>query len=88
LLLNEAQLKADLDKNWAVVAEAIQTILRRENYPQPYETLKKLTRGNEITQSSIQQFIDELEVSDKVKAEMRAITPYTYTGVHLMDEVE
>jgi adenylosuccinate lyase len=88
LLLNEAQLKADLDKNWAVVAEAIQTILRRENYPQPYETLKKLTRGNEITQSSIQQFIDELEVSDKVKAEMRAITPFTYTGVHLMDEVE
>jgi adenylosuccinate lyase len=88
LLLNEAQLKADLDKNWAVVAEAIQTILRRENYPQPYETLKKLTRGNEITQSSIQQFIDELEVSDKVKAEMRSITPFTYTGVHLMDEVE
>jgi adenylosuccinate lyase len=88
LLLNEAQLKADLDKNWAVVAEAIQTILRRENFPQPYETLKKLTRGNEITQSSIQQFIDELEVSDKVKAEMRSITPFTYTGVHLMDEVE
>ncbi len=88
LLLNEAQLKADLDKNWAVVAEAIQTILRRENYPQPYETLKKLTRGNEITQSSIQVFIDELEVSDKIKAEMRAITPFTYTGVHLMDEVE
>ncbi len=88
LLLNEAQLKADLDKNWAVVAEAIQTILRRENYPQPYETLKKLTRGNEITQSSIQVFIDELEVSDKIKSEMRAITPYTYTGVHLMDEVE
>ena len=88
LLLNEAQLKADLDKNWAVVAEAIQTILRRENYPQPYDTLKKLTRGNEITQSSIQVFIDELEVSDKIKAEMRAITPFTYTGVHLMDEVE
>lgn len=88
LLLNEAQLKSDLDKNWAVVAEAIQTILRRENYPSPYETLKKLTRGNEINQSSIQQFIDELEVSDKVKNEMRAITPYTYTGVHLMDEVE
>ncbi|MEY2938538.1 MAG: hypothetical protein RL062_1127 [Bacteroidota bacterium] len=88
LLLNETQLKADLDKNWAVVAEAIQTILRRENYPQPYETLKKLTRGNEITQSSIQVFIDELEVSDKIKAEMRAITPFTYTGVHLMDEVE
>ena len=88
LLLNETQLKADLDKNWAVVAEAIQTILRRENYPSPYETLKKLTRGNEITQTSIQQFIDELEVSDKVKNEMRAITPYTYTGVHLMDEVE
>jgi adenylosuccinate lyase len=88
LLLNEAQLKADLDKNWAVVAEAIQTILRRENYPEPYETLKKLTRGNEITQSSIQQFIDELEVSDKIKSEMRAITPFTYTGVHMMDEVE
>lgn len=88
LLLNETQLKADLDKNWAVVAEAIQTILRRENYPEPYETLKKLTRGNEITQSSIQQFIDELEVSDKIKSEMRAITPFTYTGVHMMDDVE
>ena len=88
LLLNESQLKADLDKNWAVVAEAIQTILRRENYPAPYEALKKLTRGNEITQTSISQFIDELDVSESIKTEMRKITPHNYTGVHLMDLVD
>jgi adenylosuccinate lyase len=88
LLLNEAALQQDLDKNWAVVAEAIQTILRRENYPAPYEALKKLTRGNEINQASIAQFIDELEVSDTVKNEMRKITPHNYTGIHLMDLVD
>lgn len=88
LLLNESQLKTDLEKNWAVVAEAIQTILRRENYPAPYEALKKLTRGNEITQTSISQFIDGLEVSDSIKNEMRKITPHNYTGVHLMDLVD
>lgn len=88
LLLNESQLKADLDKNWAVVAEAIQTILRRENYPAPYEALKKLTRGNEITEISIAQFIDELDVADNIKNEMRKISPHNYTGVHLMDLVD
>jgi adenylosuccinate lyase len=88
LLLNEAALQQDLEKNWAVVAEAIQTILRRENYPAPYEALKKLTRGNEINQASIAQFIDELEVSDTVKNEMRKITPHNYTGIHLMDLVD
>ena len=88
LLLNEAQLKMDLDKNWAVVAEAIQTILRRENYPAPYEALKKLTRGNEINQASIAQFIDELDVADAIKNEMRKISPHNYTGVHLMDLVD
>lgn len=84
LLLNQEKIKADLDNNWAVVAEAIQTVLRRENYDQPYEALKNLTRKNEkVTQQSIQEFIDELEVSDSVKAELKNITPYNYTGVEL-----
>jgi adenylosuccinate lyase len=87
-LLIEEALQQDLDKNWAVVAEAILTILRRENYPAPYEALKKLTRGNEINQASIAQFIDELEVSDSVKNEMRKITPHNYTGIDLMDLVD
>lgn len=82
LLLNESAIEKDLDKNWAVVAEGIQTILRRENYPQPYEALKKLTRTNEgITQKSIQQFIEELDVNSSVKNELRKITPKNYTGV-------
>lgn len=82
LLLNETVLAADLEKNWAVVAEGIQTILRRENYPQPYEALKKLTRTNEgINETSIRNFIQELDVTDTVKEELRKITPQNYTGI-------
>ena len=82
LILNEDRLQADLDHQWAVVAEAIQTILRREAYPNPYETLKALTRTNEgITAETIASFIDTLDVSDAVKDELRAITPSTYTGI-------
>ena len=82
LLLNEDKFQADLEQNWAVVAEAIQTILRRENYPNPYEALKGLTRTNQaITQVTISEFIDTLEVNDAVKEELRAITPWNYTGI-------
>jgi adenylosuccinate lyase len=82
LVLNEAKLKADLDNNWSVVAEAIQTILRRENYPNPYEALKDLTRGNnEISKETMHQFINSLKISAAVKKEMKAITPHNYTGV-------
>lgn len=82
LLLNESKFADDLENNWAVVAEAIQTILRREAYPNPYEALKGLTRTNEaITQTSIAQFIDTLEVSDNIKTELKAITPANYTGI-------
>lgn len=82
LLLNEAALSADLDKCWAVVAEGIQTILRREGYPKPYEALKALTRTNSgITEQSIKEFIDTLQVNDAVKAELKAITPHNYTGM-------
>jgi len=82
LILNEAALKADLEQNWAVVAEAIQTILRREGYPKPYETLKELTRTNDaVTQETIAAFVDTLNVSEAVKAELKAITPWNYTGM-------
>ncbi len=81
LLLNEEALKGDLEKNIAVLAEAIQTILRREGYPKPYEKLKELTRGKEIDAASIKTFIDYLDVSQNVKAEMYALTPHNYTGV-------
>ncbi len=82
LILNEAKLRKDLGENWAVVSEAIQTILRRENYPDPYEALKTLTRGNEgITQASITRFIDTLKVPKKVKEELKAITPENYIGI-------
>ncbi len=82
LLLNEAKLQEDLENNWAVVAEAIQTILRREAYPNPYEALKELTRRNtKITQSSIANFIDTLEVSDDLKSQMKSITPANFTGI-------
>ncbi|MBA6155223.1 adenylosuccinate lyase [Tenacibaculum sp. S7007] len=82
LLLNEAKFAEDLENNWAVVAEAIQTILRREAYPNPYEALKGLTRTNEkITQQSIANFIDTLEVSDAIKNELKVITPSNYTGI-------
>ena len=82
LLLNEPVIYRDLDNCWSVVAEAIQTILRREGYPHPYEALKVLTRTNQaITESSIKDFIEELNVSEAVKAELRAITPHNYTGM-------
>lgn len=82
LELNPAAIRADLEDNWAVVAEGIQTVLRREGYPQPYEALKALTRTNEkITEQAIQQFISELNVSEAVKGELRAITPFSYTGI-------
>ena len=82
LLLNEVKFVEDLEQNWAVVAEAIQTILRREGYPNPYEALKGLTRTNEaITQQSIANFIDTLEISDSIKNELKAITPSNYTGI-------
>ena len=82
LLLNETKIRQDLEENWAVVAEAIQTILRREGYPNPYEALKGLTRTNEgITRESIASFINTLEVSEALKSEMGAIRPETYTGI-------
>jgi adenylosuccinate lyase len=82
LALNPTQLQQDLAQNWAVVAEALQTILRREAYPQPYEALKALTRtGEAITQATITNFIEELPVAEALKAEMRAVTPFNYTGV-------
>ena len=82
LLLNEAAISRDLDHTWAVVAEGIQTVLRREGYPAPYEALKALTRTNsEITGQSIRHFIDTLDVSDAVKEELRRITPHNYTGM-------
>ena len=82
LLLNKAKFEEDLESNWAVVAEAIQTILRREAYPNPYEALKGLTRTNEkINQKSIANFIDTLEVSSVIKEELKAITPANYTGI-------
>ena len=82
LLINEQKITADLENNWAVVAEAIQTILRREGYPNPYEALKALTRVNErITQDSIAAFIDTLDVNEVIKSELKAITPQNYTGI-------
>ena len=83
LVFNESKLKEDLDANWAVVAEAIQTILRRENYPNPYEALKELTRGkNGINKQAIQQFITGLKIPAAIKKELRAITPFNYVGVN------
>ncbi len=82
LILNEEKIAADLDNTWAVVAEAIQTILRREAYPHPYEALKALTRTNaKMTEKTIHEFVRQLNVSDEVKAELMAITPHNYTGM-------
>jgi adenylosuccinate lyase len=89
LKLNEASLQADLEKNWAVVAEAIQTILRRESYPEPYEALKALTRGKDkITKETIHEFINGLNVSEHVKKELLAISPSNYTGVNLLKHLK
>lgn len=82
ILLNKEAIDNDLEQNWSVVAEALQTILRREGYPNPYETLKELTRTNEkVNGKSIATFIDKLKISDKVKKELKAITPFNYTGI-------
>ena len=82
LLLNESALSQDLDNCWAVVAEGIQTVLRREGYPRPYEALKALTRTNQtVTEQSIKEFIETLDVNDRIKDELRAITPHNYTGI-------
>ncbi len=81
LVINEEKIRSDLENNWVVVAEAIQTILRREGYPKPYEALLELTRTNtKVTSDTIHKFIDTLEVSDAVKEELKAITPYNFTG--------
>ncbi|MEO8854638.1 MAG: adenylosuccinate lyase [Ginsengibacter sp.] len=81
LILNEPKLHADLDNNWAVVAEAIQTILRKENYPKPYEALKELTRGkNSIGKKDIHSFVDSLKISAKLKKELKKVTPFNYIG--------
>lgn len=83
LILNEKALQHDLENNWAVVAEAIQTVLRREGYPKPYEALKDLTRTNtHITQASLIEFIDGLKISEEIKTELKNITPHNYTGIH------
>jgi adenylosuccinate lyase len=83
LLLNQEKMEEDLENNWAVVAEAIQTILRREQYPNPYEALKDLTRGkNKINKQSMHAFIDGLKVKASLKKELKAITPHNYTGVN------
>lgn len=82
LELNKAAIDQDLENNWAVIAEAIQTVLRKENYPNPYEALKSLTRKNDrVTKKDFEEFIDTLNVSDAVKAKLRAITPFSYTGI-------
>ena len=82
LVLNEEKIRNDLDNNWAVCAEAIQTILRRESYPNPYESLKDLTRTNShITQESLSLFINGLDVSEEIKEELRRISPFNYTGI-------
>ena len=82
LLLNEEKIREDLENNWAVVAEAVQTILRREGYPNPYEALKELTRTNEaVTQDSMHAFIDQLAIDSKIKAELKTINPFNYTGI-------
>ena len=82
LVLNEDKLRKDLDNNWAVVAEAIQTILRREGYPKPYEALKGLTRSNSIiSKKTIKDFIESLNIGEEIKTELKNISPENYTGI-------
>src|SRR5690606_9850935 len=82
LIINETAIRADLENNWAVVAEGIQTILRREGYPKPHEALKDLTRTNEkVNENTISDFVDNLDVSDAIKSEIKSITPWNYTCV-------
>ena len=86
LVLNEEKIHNDLENNWMVVAEALQTVLRRENFPKPYEALKELTRTHErVTKETIHHFIDGLAVSEAVKQELKAISPWTYLGIQLVD---
>jgi adenylosuccinate lyase len=81
LIVNTDKLQSDLEQNWVVIAEAIQTILRRENFPKPYEALKDLTRGNaHVTKDSMHTFIDTLKISDKVRKELKAVNPHNYVG--------
>jgi adenylosuccinate lyase len=83
LVLNDEKIYEDLNNNWAVVTEAIQTILRRENYPNPYEALKELSRGNQqITRETIHQFVDSLNISASLKKELKSISPHNYTGIY------
>src|SRR5690606_20498962 len=80
--LNEDMIEYDLENNWAVIAEGIQVILRREGYPKPYEALKELTRGKtKITREDIHSFIETLDISDDIKTELRKISPHNYTGI-------
>ena len=82
IIVNTDKINAELENNWAVVAEAIQTILRREGYPNPYEALKELTRsGSKINKETISGFIKELDVDNKIKEELKNITPFNYTGI-------
>jgi adenylosuccinate lyase len=82
LIVNREKIESDLNNNWAVIAEAIQTILRREGYPNPYETLKELTRKNsEINKTTIHEFIDSLNISTEIKNELKKISPQNYTGI-------
>ena len=89
LLLNQNAFEKDLENNWAVVAEAIQTVLRREGYPKPYEALKGLTRTNDtVTKDSVHNFIDELDLSNELSAELKKITPQNYTGIQLVKQLQ
>lgn len=82
LLVNTEKINSDLEKNWIVIAEGIQTILRREGFPKPYEALKKLTRNNlEINKKTFTEFIENLEISDEIKKELKKISPFNYTGI-------
>ena len=81
-MVNTTKIEDDLNTNWAIIAEAIQTVLRKEGYPNPYEALKELTRTNMIiNREVIQQFIDQLDVEERVKTQLKTITPFNYTGI-------
>jgi adenylosuccinate lyase len=87
LVLNEEKIFSDLEDNWVVVAEAIQTVLRRENYPNPYEALKELTRNNKrIFKDDLHHFIDSLDISNDLKTDLKQISPFNYTGINPLDE--
>ena len=86
MVLNEEAISQELENNWAVVAEAIQTVLRREGFEKPYEALKGLTRTHDkVTQESVHQFIESLEISEKLKEELKTISPSNYLGIQMVD---